>query len=170
MHEGSIRLKNSNRIWKSWAPPRVKFFTWLAVKGRLWTADRRRRHNLEAHDTCWLCNQEQETGNHILVNCSFAKEIWWGVLSSLGCNCTFPTTAVSLQGWWTRIRRLQPREKRRGLDTLAMLIIWNLWKERNARLFEDCPSSVPQLLHRVQQELALWVQAGAWRMGVLASE
>lgn len=41
MQEGSTTLQCSNRIWRNWAPLRVKFFTWLATKGRLWTADRR---------------------------------------------------------------------------------------------------------------------------------
>jgi hypothetical protein len=43
MHEGNIRLQGSRRIWRNWAPPRVKFFVWLAVRHRPWTADRRRR-------------------------------------------------------------------------------------------------------------------------------
>jgi hypothetical protein len=26
-------------VWKSWAPPKIKFFAWLAIRNRLWTAD-----------------------------------------------------------------------------------------------------------------------------------
>jgi hypothetical protein len=27
-------------VWKNWAPPKVKFFAWLAIRNRLWTAGR----------------------------------------------------------------------------------------------------------------------------------
>lgn len=27
-------------VWKAWAPPKVKFFAWLAIQDRIWTADR----------------------------------------------------------------------------------------------------------------------------------
>ena len=27
-------------VWKAWAPSKVKFFTWLAIQDRIWTADR----------------------------------------------------------------------------------------------------------------------------------
>ena len=61
---------------------RVEIFTKLALKQRLWTADRRRRHGLDAQDDCWLCDQEHaETADHLLANCCFAKELWWSVLS-----------------------------------------------------------------------------------------
>ena len=46
---------------------RVEIFTKLALKQRFWTADRRRRHGLDAHDDCWLCDQEHETTDHMLV-------------------------------------------------------------------------------------------------------
>jgi hypothetical protein len=88
MQEGNIKIQGMIRIWKHWAPPRVKLFAWLAFKGRLWTADRRRRHGLEAHDLCWLCDQENETGDHILLTSKFGNEsdlwvrfdkesVWW---------------------------------------------------------------------------------------------
>ena len=37
MHEGHTHTPGVRRVWRSWAPQRVKFFTWLALKRRLWT-------------------------------------------------------------------------------------------------------------------------------------
>lgn len=62
------------------------------------TADRRKRHNLEAADTCWLYDQEDETCDHILVNCSFAKTTWWETMHWVGGRCAFGASA-SLQDW-----------------------------------------------------------------------
>jgi hypothetical protein len=65
---------------------KVKIFLWLAFIRRHWTADRRLRHNLEAVETCLLCDQEPETIDHILCSCSFAEQVWWEVLKSLKFN------------------------------------------------------------------------------------
>uniref|UniRef100_A0A453EV98 Reverse transcriptase zinc-binding domain-containing protein n=1 Tax=Aegilops tauschii subsp. strangulata TaxID=200361 RepID=A0A453EV98_AEGTS len=35
-----INVESWKYIWKSWAPPRVRFFHWLADQDRCWTADR----------------------------------------------------------------------------------------------------------------------------------
>jgi hypothetical protein len=38
-----------------------KFFIWLALKGRIWTADRLAKRGLQHPDACPLCDQAQET-------------------------------------------------------------------------------------------------------------
>jgi hypothetical protein len=30
----------SAKVWKIWAPPKIKFFAWLIVQNKLWMADR----------------------------------------------------------------------------------------------------------------------------------
>jgi len=48
-------------------PPRVKFFWWLVMHGRCWTADRRFRHGLQDSNTCIFCDQAPETLDHLLL-------------------------------------------------------------------------------------------------------
>ncbi|CAN6226182.1 unnamed protein product [Urochloa humidicola] len=124
------------------------------------------RHGLEAREECCFCEQEKETTDHILVNCSFAKEVWWGVLCSCACTCSFPAPK-SLQGWWRYIRQRQQQEKRKGLDSLFMLTAWHLWKERNARLFQGQSKAAAQLVSGIRQEALLWIEAGAKQLGRL---
>lgn len=168
-HQGTTHLAGATWVWKNWAPQWVKFFTWLSLKQRLWTADRRRRHGLDAHDDCWLCDQEHGTADHLLVNCSYAKEIWWSILSWMNCSCSFPGP-MQLHPWWDHIQRLQVKEGRRGLDILVKLIIWALWKERNARLFDRQASSVQELQGWIKLDIKLWIDAGAARLGCLRRE
>ena len=106
---------------------------------------------LEARPLCWFCDQELESADHILANCSFAREVWWGVLSSCHCQCSFPSN-FSLQDWWAHLRQLQPLEHRKGLDSLFMLTAWHLWKERNARLFQHSSRSCLELQGAILQE------------------
>ena len=80
MHSGSIKMSDQRLIWKTWAPLHVKIFLWLAMKRRHWTGDRRARHGLEARELCYLCDQGQETINHIIAVCPFSREVWFYVL------------------------------------------------------------------------------------------
>jgi hypothetical protein len=41
---GLVRWECAKWVWASWAPPKCKFFAWLALKFRLWTSERRYRH------------------------------------------------------------------------------------------------------------------------------
>lgn len=63
------------------------------------------------------------------------------------------------------MRKLQPKERRRGFGSLFMLTAWALWKERDARLFERRESSVHELLERTREEAILWIEVGASRLG-----
>jgi hypothetical protein len=80
MHQGTTYLPGATWVWKNWAPQRVKFFTWLALRQRLWSAETRRRHWTRRPWYLLLCDQESETVDHLLVNCSFANlslsQIW----------------------------------------------------------------------------------------------
>jgi len=169
MFIGTVSNPVIQRVWKSWAPLRVKFFTWLALKSRLWTADRRRRHSLDAHDPCWLCDQEAETVDHLLVNCSFAKIIWWNLTSWMDCTCSFQGQ-FTLQSWWDYLRGIQGWDRRKGVDSLFMCIIWAIWKERNQRLFEGTSCTALELQDKIKMDINLWIRAGARRLGCLKRE
>lgn len=74
---GSIKFPAWRRIWWSWTPLRCKFFICLALKGRIWTADRLAKRGLQHPDACPLCDQAQETAQHLLLSCVFTRQIWF---------------------------------------------------------------------------------------------
>lgn len=56
---GSIKFAPWKCIWKSWAPLRYKFFLWLAVNNRCWTADRLAKRGLQHPAAYPLCDQSE---------------------------------------------------------------------------------------------------------------
>lgn len=81
---GAITFEPWKLIWKSWAPGKCKAFIWLAVCNRCWTADRLQKRGLPHPDKCPLCDQEDETAQHMLVSCVFARDFWFKIFSLMG--------------------------------------------------------------------------------------
>jgi hypothetical protein len=50
--QGAIAFDPWERIWKTWAPNKCRFFLWLVAHNRCWTADRLERRNLPHPDKC----------------------------------------------------------------------------------------------------------------------
>ncbi|PVH65738.1 hypothetical protein PAHAL_1G065700 [Panicum hallii] len=136
LRQGSIPLHGHKLIWKAWAPLKVKLFLWLTFKRQHWTADRRFRHGIaDTVARCYLCDQETETSEHLFIFCYFTKQLWTTILAAFGKPCPIPRDSSSLQERWEQLRLLWTSDHRRGFDTLFSLVTWELWKERNARIF-----------------------------------
>ncbi|OEL26842.1 hypothetical protein BAE44_0012140, partial [Dichanthelium oligosanthes] len=119
------------------------------------------RDGLEARPTCYLCDQEAETCDHIFVHCSYAKHLWWQILQALGVARASQANTLTLPEWWEHTRNLFTGTRKKGYDSLFTLVVWQLWKERNAQLFRSTEATVQQLLTSLKQEMELWIAAGA---------
>jgi hypothetical protein len=73
---GSTCMNFNNIIWRAWAPPKCKFFSWLAVQNRVWAADRLTRRGWPHNPHCVLCASCPESGLHLFAECCFTRHIW----------------------------------------------------------------------------------------------
>jgi len=87
---GTTSFEPCERIWKTWAPPKCRFFVWLVAHNRCWTADRLARRGLPHPERCLLCDQAAETIDHLLVQCVFAREFWFRFFSRIGLQAFSP--------------------------------------------------------------------------------
>jgi hypothetical protein len=118
LHLGSHLVPGCVRIWETWAPLRVKLFLWLAVRRRHWTTDRRRRHGLDTHDNCLLCDQEPETIDHIVVKCSYFRQIWFGAAMAMGEQTHQPPPGPSWNGGTLGVRSGQGAAEKASTHSL----------------------------------------------------
>jgi hypothetical protein len=107
---GSISFEPWKRLWKSWAPPKCKFFLWLAIRNKCWAADRLRRRGLQHPVVCVLCDQEQETVQHLLCTCSFARQFWHAILFPLSLGDHIPAVdEISFADWWRKVPKIRKK-------------------------------------------------------------
>jgi hypothetical protein len=157
--EGGIRFAAAYCIWKPWAPIKCKVFQWLAVRYRLWTTERRARHGLQDRpDACYLCLQEIDSVDHMLMHCSYAREVWFESMWLTGLPDVTPLGEDKLEDWWLRSRQRVVSSRRKEFDARVMLTCWLIWKQRNARVFvnlsQHCSARV--LVDRISDEFAQW--------------
>jgi hypothetical protein len=90
-------------IWKTWSHPKCKFFIWLADLGRCWTTVRLQKRGLSHPDKCVLRDQDQETIDHILVGCVFARSFWFQLLGQVNLSGFAPKVGeAKAMEWWSR--------------------------------------------------------------------
>ena len=138
-------------IWKNGAPLKCKKIVWLAIKHRIWTSDRRARHNLQDQPSpCFVCLQEIDEAEHILVQCVYARQVWMGVFQQLGVQANNPESHSTLEEWWGVERARFRGRGRKQLDAL--------WKNRNTWVFgnQRQQSSTNTLIQRVTEEYHTW--------------
>jgi hypothetical protein len=157
---GLSSIAGAKTLWKTRAPGKCKFFGWLALRDRCWTAERRKRHGLQQDDTCMLCNQEVESISHLLVGCSFSRQVWYNFLHRIGCSYVTPCPSSVLADWWMAAQKRFAKLERHCFDSLVVLIFWIIWNERNRRIFYRKARLVEDINALVIEDVGAWFQAG----------
>jgi hypothetical protein len=116
----------STPIWNSLAPPRYCFFLWLVTLNRCWTADRLRSRGLPHPDCCILCDQQEESIDHILVGFPESRQLWWWALRAIGHPNCLPVNEASFHQWMCDSRMVLSESHRRGFDTVVTLVAWTI--------------------------------------------
>jgi hypothetical protein len=73
---GSFSYFPAVQIWKAKVEPKCRFFSWLVLHNRALTADNMMKKNWHCNPLCPLCYRQQETVQHILLQCNYAEALW----------------------------------------------------------------------------------------------
>jgi hypothetical protein len=149
------------QIWKSWAPGKCKFFLWTAALNRIWTADHLASKGLSHLAACPLCDQVEETADHLLVACVFSCQVWFAVLQMFNLQTLAPQNDLSFFEWWMAASSRVDGLVRKGLDSILVLGAWTIWKHRNRCVFDGLSPNVSCVVSVIKEELHHWSFAGA---------
>ena len=74
-------------IWNPIVPPNMGFFTWEASGGKVLTLDQLKIRGRKLTNRCFLCEDDEETIDYLLVHCLNARMLgsfFWLWLASVG--------------------------------------------------------------------------------------
>ena len=129
----------SRSIWNPVIPPRMGFFAWEASWGRVLTLDQLQRRGRALANRCFLCEEDEEDINHLLLHCKKAKMLWDLVLTIVGTSWVFPNSVIQMLLSWQGA----PVGKKRKKIWMAapVCLFWTIWHKRNLLVFEDKATS-----------------------------
>ena len=106
--------------------------------------------------TNFQSNGSLETGLHLCLCCPFAKAVWDQILSWENLTQLQQQPRVDpihIRSWWEEAARKVPRSERRRLNGVIIYTFWNIWKERNRRIFDNKIETVPQVAVRIKEDI-----------------
>lgn len=147
----------ANKIWSKLWPPKVSFFMWLASKQKVLTQDKLiKRKWRDWVNHCYLCINDAESSTHMLLHCSYASKVWNSFIQEFNIVWIIsPSIDIALHCWpHTKIKT----RKALVINSIPGAIIWNLWKERNQRAFDNNSLDNNKLIERIKFTIAYWLQ------------
>ena len=122
-------------IWTPWVPIRASFFGWEAAWSRLLTTDRLKRFDWSIPNRCFLCKNQEETIDHLLLFCEKTIMLWLLILSLFGVQWVMHSSVKkNLLGWHGSF---VGKKREKAWRTAPLYLMWTIWKERNRRAFDD---------------------------------
>ena len=116
-------------IWKPKVPSQITFFLWVASLGKILTVENLRRRNIVVVNWCYLCKANGESVDHLLLYCSFSRELWDLVFAFFGVHWVMPETALNLLACWQG--SFGKHQHFVIWRCIPHCVMWCIWRERN---------------------------------------
>ena len=98
-----------------------------------------------------MCNHNNEDVDHLFLNCPFALKCWEWLKTRLEWSTPLPNSLRGLLCSW-------PTHLTRGVycklwNICPSIVIWELWKERNCRIFKDKVLKLDRFLLKLESSI-----------------
>lgn len=141
-------------IWKSMAPSRVKCFSWLVVKKACLTLEAVKRRKIQIASRFPLCMEAEEINSHLFLHCKVTSQARALFICLAREEWTMPEHTADILSCW--IRWGGRKSQKKWWRTVPACIWWNIWKERNDRIFEGRSSSIQKIKCNCIPSLCFW--------------
>ncbi|XP_026438530.1 uncharacterized protein LOC113337021 [Papaver somniferum] len=140
-------------IWKIKVIPRIKLFIWKLAQKAPPTNARLGAHNKDFKTDFPMCNaQVQETEQHLLRSCPFARAVWFGLsLEVVNSRITTDSIATWIKEWIT-----EPDFEK--LSDKIATISWFIWKYRCSVVFDKTKPNPNSLIEQIRKFLQQYPQ------------
>ena len=76
-------------VWNPVVPPKIGVYAWEATWGQVLTLDQLKRSGMTLVNRCFMCKEDEENIDHLLIHCKSAKMLWNLFCQSLGLVGSF---------------------------------------------------------------------------------
>ena len=121
-------------------------------------------------EKCLLCDQEEESIQHLLTTCVFARQFWCTILQQLDLSRLTPNRRSSFAEWWKKAGRKLQKHLRKGFNSFCILGAWTIWKHRNTCVFDGVAPNLQQAVQAFKDEVQAWLCTGAKGLSTLYLE
>lgn len=149
------------KVWHKFTWPKVSTFLWILCHNRVLTWDNLRKRSFSGPSISYMCRQEEETTIHLMQNCVMGKKLWERIAfrcqkerrvqddirGTIDNGSQAPFQSPILNELWT---------------LLPGFLMWNLWKERNRRIFKDQMLPMEKLWNIVHQNIMETLSLKEW--------
>lgn len=154
-------------VWSTECLPKIKFFIWTLMHGKILTAENLRKRGIQGPSICCMCRSAEETIPHLFIECPIAKACW-NLLSEPISSEVLPPKIQTLHKRWDK-RLYQPKGNtimRRLWSSIPSNLCWQIWKARNKCIFNN---EKPKISGIVANSLA-FIAESLEAKGVLQSD
>ncbi|KAK9078927.1 hypothetical protein SSX86_002986 [Deinandra increscens subsp. villosa] len=142
--------------WIDFVPSKVNILLWRAQLGRLPTMECLVKRNVPVGSLqCPVCNECNESVDHIFTGCRVANEVWatvskWCGIPPIICFSVKDLTALHshIQGGRTKAKMIQ---------AVVHTACWILWNARNNMVFRNKKIKAETLFFEIQSTSFFWV-------------
>ncbi|CAN0922455.1 Putative ribonuclease H protein At1g65750 [Linum grandiflorum] len=144
-------------IWKKEVPTKIQGFLWMVYYNRILTMDNLQRRGLTTPNWCSLCRGAEESVSHIFLLCSYSRKVWDMFSSTLSI---FGPLHHSLKGVIVGWKVMNcSTDFADAIGVFLHAFCWQVWLERNSRIFRDVERSESQLAYRISYVIGAWLKA-----------
>ena len=152
--QGTLTKRDMSAVWKAKAQPKCKTFAWIMLQHKILTADNLAKRGWTHDQSCHLCDQEHETSTHLCKDCVFTREVWHHLSGWLHISNLPPFERFrSPYGWWRAALRKIDKLLRYQFSGLVLVFWWNIWKERNARVFRATSKTAFEVAGSIKEDV-----------------
>jgi hypothetical protein len=131
-------------------------FSWLVLHDKILTADRLATRGWPHDPICQLCLRAPETACHLCKDCPFTAAVWNLVHAWSLDTCPqalTPGLHATLNDWWEAMLVGVDKRVKRSRSGRLLYVIWNVWKERNRRIFQGVRLTYLEVAHITHEDI-----------------
>ena len=151
-------------VWRSWAPAKCKIFLWMALQRKILTVDVLLLRGRDNNYFCPLCERNLETPTHLLLDCPWSRYAWEKIAQLAHALALLPASwdgLVSIKAWLVACHGKAREDRKKGTLSIIQLMAWEIWRERNRRIFQQEYLGRERFIEKAREEIRLWNMAGA---------